>query len=107
MDIDAKAQKVSDLAFEGQGCSIDQELTRMRPAEIIETLQKAQKIADERTKSSHQFPVVEFEADQGFIVAGARVSLLDPQRAEYRTLITDMAKGDFRAYHQHCENLKP
>lgn len=108
VNLEEKAQQVTDLAIQGQGCALQREIQSLSKNDTEAVWALAQNKADKAVTASGQFPYVEFvnaQPDKGYFSAMAIV--IDPSRDTLKTKILDETKGFIISGASHfCLDLK-
>jgi hypothetical protein len=102
MDIHKEAQSLSDLAFQGDGCAIQDKMVHILRRDLGSVFEMAQQIADQRTKDAASLPVVTFTHDGGFLTDSSEVQVIGGAK-QFRKTIAHMSRGDTTLFEGPCE----
>jgi len=108
-ELEQKAKVVSDLAFAGQGCELQQQINSLGATDTKKIWELAQKEADKQVDQTGKLPFVQFtnlEPERGY--AHVKADLIDNTRDTVRTEIFDGYRGYvlFGAKADICKNLR-
>ncbi len=106
MDIEKKAERVTELALAGQGCAVWDEISAMSRTELVETLNGAQnKSPNANPKELRNLPAIVVETESFLGATWYRLSVVSEKSNNEKREILKGGASEYLPDRHECVNL--